>query len=255
MEESNVFELCSLILIGGQSSRMGSPKYLLPIPSIQNGGLVSTPLFIHSTCLHVATRQLCSITPTNQVTLSTRSAAQADELKLLINSPTMADIAVDFVYDSHNNAGPAAGLCAAHASRPRAHVLVTGCDYPLLQPAALSRLFDQHVKLKKAVTCFVNGDGWAEPLLAIWSPTALARLTRLVEEAQGRGVGPTRMLRMLEKEAQEHDGDSIDFTMGVNNITPDDAEWLTGVNTKEDWQAAEKKLTERLGLRGTSWPI
>lgn len=85
--------------------------------------------------------------------------------------------------ERHGDIGPAAGLLAAHAAHPAATLLVLGCDYPLLPPAALQQLI---LEYEPPLTCFVNVDGFTEPLIAVWS---LEALDALAEEAREGGVG------------------------------------------------------------------
>jgi hypothetical protein len=85
--------------------------------------------------------------------------------------------------ERHGDIGPAAGLLAAHAAHPAATLLVLGCDYPLLPPAALQQLI---LEYEPPLTCFVNADGFTEPLIAVWS---LEALDALAEEAREGGVG------------------------------------------------------------------
>jgi molybdopterin-guanine dinucleotide biosynthesis protein A len=72
--------------------------------------------------------------------------------------------------------GPAASLLAAHAHDADPHWLVLACDYPLVTVEALRQLREEFEEL---VTCFVNRDGFVEPLAAAW--------------ARGRWGGPGEM--------------------------------------------------------------
>jgi molybdopterin-guanine dinucleotide biosynthesis protein A len=62
--------------------------------------------------------------------------------------------------------GPAAGLLAAHAHDADTHWLVLTCDYPFVTVEALRQLCEE---FEEPVTCFVNRNGFVEPLVAAWA--------------------------------------------------------------------------------------
>lgn len=132
------------------------------------------------------------------------------------------DDGIYVVYDTDDkiaavsNAGPAAGLLAAYHLDRTAHWLVVACDYPLLSAADLRQLVDNY---QSPLTCFENAEGWPEPLLAIWSPSALDTLEHNVR----RGVtGPIKTLRgLLSKK-----------------LRPLDERSLMNINTPMEWEAA-----------------
>ena len=138
--------ICTLLLVGGQSSRMGQAKHLLRLPN-------SCLLFDHMVDI------LKSAGP---VAISARRDQGISHPRVIIDSQSI---------------GPASGLLAAHRYDATAHWLVVAIDYPLIQPAALQQLLDE---FQEPVTCFQNGDGYCEPLLGIWSPGALAELAKNV---------------------------------------------------------------------------
>jgi molybdopterin-guanine dinucleotide biosynthesis protein A len=203
-----------LILAGGHSSRMGSPKHLLPLP---NG-----PLYLH--LMHMLHEALPNIA-TFYVSLADRSTT--DEtlrdgtvvISDVHGSPTT--IAIETVTDSiTQDIGPAAGLLAAHGRDTAATWLVVACDFPLLQGEALKQLVDEY---EKPATCFRNDEGFTEPLLGIWSPQALEELQENVKNGRS---GPNYTLKKV----------------GSKLLVPNDQEWLVNVNTKQEWEAVQDRI-------------
>jgi molybdopterin-guanine dinucleotide biosynthesis protein A len=204
-----------LILAGGHSSRMGSPKHLLP--------LADKPLYIHLIdVLHEALPGMttCHISLAGRSTIDNILRDESAYISSADNSTLTAIKLKIITDDATQDIGPAAGLLAAHNYDEDATWLVIACDYPLLQAAAVSQLINSY---KEPVTCFKNGDGFSEPLLGIWSPQALRSLKDNV--AIGR-LGPSNTLKRL-------DG---------NLIVPANEEWLVNVNTKQEWQAAKARM-------------
>jgi molybdopterin-guanine dinucleotide biosynthesis protein A len=201
-----------LILAGGYSSRMGSPKHLLPFA----GG----PLYLQLVrILHGA---LPNIT-THHISLADRSVTDevlhTGEIQLC-SGDDFADktIALKIVTDAAaQDIGPAAGLLAAHNYDTAATWLVIACDYPLLESTAVEQLVESY---EEPATCFRNEEGFGEPLLGIWSPQALRSLKRNVENGRS---GPNYTLKHL----------------GSKLIAPTRKEWLINVNTKQEWKAAQ----------------
>jgi len=224
----------SLLLMGGQSSRMGSRKELLPFP---DGRLAIEHALdtLHSTFLE-----------RSSIYISMHSTSQLDAIKFMLEESRSESISADFrsqepqmqvykyrhkrcitpiriipIFDKHQeNIGPAAGLLAAHAMLPEATFLVLGCDYPLLPPSALQQLSLEYIA---PVTCFVNDSGFAEPLIAVWGPEALERLKENV--AHGRNG-----LHYAIKQ------------VGGKRVIPLKQEWITGTNTRKEWDEAMDSL-------------
>ncbi|KAF7713008.1 Uncharacterized protein PECH_007244 [Penicillium ucsense] len=236
-----------LLLAGGHSSRMGQRKELLILPD-------KTPLFIRMiTLLHE------SLPQSEQIYISLRDRQKLHELHqccpalvrqitpdtLHIFLPSLAKagepgipIAVRILFDEDlanqpggtEEIGPAKGLLRARQEGPESSWLVVACDYPLLCQDALDQLLQQHEKqqqpaahgLEKA-TVFQNADGFAEPLLGIWTPGALEDLSRAV----AKGItGPSYVVR--------HSGSTL--------IRPRCEKWLVNVNTPEEWEDVTREL-------------
>lgn len=217
--------LTPLILAGGKSTRMKSPKHLLTMPD-------GRPLYQHQ-CKVLA--KACPESPVVYMSLAQDSKVDGlqrtniscdDEQDKAPSASTDAP-KVRIIHDLHPNettesAGPAAGLLAAFSSNPHATWLVVPCDSPFLNTAVLERLRGEY---EPPVTCFRNSEGFCEPLIGIWSPEALGRLAE--NAARGR-AGPSAVVKGL----------------GGKQITlPDALEGsLVDVNTKEEWDAALEVL-------------
>jgi molybdopterin-guanine dinucleotide biosynthesis protein A len=128
-----------------------------------------------------------------------------------------------FDLEEYGDIGPAAGLLAAHAAHPAATLLVLGCDYSLLPPAALQQLI---LEYEPPLTCFVNTEGFTEPLIAVWSPEALEAL---VEEVREGRSGLNRVLGMLSGK----------------KVSPLRDTWITRCNTREEWEEALRLLQQK----------
>lgn len=143
------------LLIGGRSSRMGSPKHL-----IRTDGL---------TWVERTVRVLEGVA-------STVAIVGAGELP-----PSLSDaVRLPDVADSH---GPMAGLLAAMRWAPRASWLVAACDLPDLSREALEWLLAQRAPGRWAVLPRLPGSPGVEPLLALYD----FRAAGLLEELAARG--------------------------------------------------------------------
>jgi molybdopterin-guanine dinucleotide biosynthesis protein A len=205
-----------LILAGGHSSRMGSPKHLLPLPD--------GPLYIQLIrILHDALPEAKTV----HFSIANRSSLDETLRNGIVHLPSKgysSPIPLKLITDeTEDDMGPAAGLLAAHRSDPTATWLVIACDYPLLQAAAVHQLIESY---EAPATCFRNADGFSEPLLGIWSPHALQTLDENV--SNGRS-GPAYTLRRLDSKL----------------IAPVQEEWLTNVNTKQEWESAKPRMQDQ----------
>lgn len=193
-------KLAALVLAGGQSTRMGTPKHLLPFPGDE-------PLFVDLLC------RLRSSVPDMPCSISLRDADQARAVQDHAR-PTDLSIVIDD--RAQSDIGPAAGLLAAHRRDPDAHWLVVACDYPLLPARAVAMLL---AGFEEPVTCFANDEGWCEPLLSIWSPAALRALAANVEAGR---TGPNATVRALAGKM----------------LQPVEEWWLLNANTPAQWEHA-----------------
>jgi molybdopterin-guanine dinucleotide biosynthesis protein A len=206
-----------LLLAGGHSSRMGSPKHLL--------SLADEPLYLHLIrILHEALSHI----ETLFISLADGSIVDDSIRKGIVHlakagPATTITMRLNIISDdTDQDIGPAAGLLAAYRTDPTATWLIVACDYPILCAAAVRQLVDDY---EPPVTCFKNAEGFSEPLLAIWSPYALEQLRINVETGRS---GPSFTVKKLNGKL----------------IVPGDGRWLMNANTKEEWEKAKASWEE-----------
>jgi molybdenum cofactor guanylyltransferase len=167
--------LLGLVLVGGQSRRMGEEKHALEYRGEPQG-------------LRTA-RLLQAVS--DQVHLSARPGQALPGLE-----------AFPRIDDAFPPWGPVAGILSAMEARPDAAWLVAACDLPFLDAGTLADLVAGRDRLKVATAYRSAHGGLPEPLCAIWEPRARSRLLQAV--GVGRGC-PRKVLiesapRLLELE-------------------------------------------------------
>jgi len=236
----------SLILAGGVSSRMGVAKYSLPLPAADPG--TERPLLLHLILCHHRFQLSTSLEPSSDVSVSVRDQTQRVEIEQLLSSCRLPDdLKLSFIVDSVVDAGPASGLLAAYHHDESSCWFVTGCDYPLIESAALWQLSRAQESKRAAVTCFTNDEGFFEPLLAIWAPPALQVLQQLMLSAiaDGRKLGPNQAIRALEKMPSIQSGSTeAEHISNVCQVQPEDPIWIRNVNTPQNWADIQHYLRQ-----------
>ena len=160
--------LYGLVLAGGESRRMGAPKWALDYagePHAQR-----TARLLGAVCERV----FVSVRP-------------GQEDRRVPGVPAIADAFPPW--------GPVAGLLSAMEAYPDAAWLVAACDLPFLGEPALQTLVAGRDPLKIATAFRSARDGRPEPLCAVWEPRARLRLL------QAAGMGLTCPRRVLEGSA------------------------------------------------------
>lgn len=152
------------ILIGGASSRMGTPKHLLRIDG--------HPLVER---LYRILRPFCE-----RVVLLGRGTLP----RTLAKAPRIPD--------TPGIRGPLAGITAAFRARPNRAWLIVGCDMPYVDTEALDWLIGQRRQGRTAVIPRTES-GRPEPLLAIYEPAAREYLEWLAQQNRG----PAEMAQRL----------------------------------------------------------
>lgn len=201
-----------LILAGGKSVRMGSPKHLLELPD-------GTPLYKHHIDL---LRQACPDSAAIYISLAKDSVLD-DFLRDAAANVSIGP-PVKVIHDFQDisapeSGGPAQGLLSAFRLDPTATWLVVAVDYPLLTIDALRQLREAY---QPPVTCFRNAEGFCEPLVGIWSPEAVGLLAESADKGPSL-PGPSSIVRRLK-------GKQIELLEGSSTQ-------LRNVNTREDWEA------------------
>ena len=245
--------LFGLLLLGGQSSRMGTDKASLPWRG--------RPLYQHAVdSMLECCQQLFISLPQHHPLLSSLSASPLPpRVHLLLDDLSLGDI------------GPAISLLSAHSAQPTAAFLVFAVDFPLTPSAAFHRLIHCHdtATSPRLVSCYVHDDGNPEPLMSLWRPEALEAL-RHNALRKGR-TGPCQTIQELlglpvkkggrrkekesvgaEKEGNREERKEVaeekvekageaqlpDGKLAAGLIRPEEPYWLFNTNTPEQWQTA-----------------
>lgn len=137
------------LLVGGMSSRMGSPKQMLRF-----GG---------RTLGEIAAGALADALGTGILALGAGELPSGLRLAQLPDSPGLG--------------GPAAGLISSHRWAPEAAWIVAACDHPWLRAEHVAWLAGQRQPGRWAVIP-QQGDGHPCPTLALYEPQALELLER-----------------------------------------------------------------------------
>ncbi|WP_241767672.1 NTP transferase domain-containing protein [Tanticharoenia sakaeratensis] len=157
--------LYGLVLAGGASLRMGADKAALT--------------YLGRPQLARAYDALISVV--DHAFISVRREQADDPLRA----------AYPQIIDTLADAGPAAGLLAAHRAFADVALLVVACDMPRLDAATLAALVAARDH-QSSVTAYQSPhDGRPEPFCAIWEPAALRRLQDLAAEGH---FGPRRAM-------------------------------------------------------------
>lgn len=176
-----------LVLVGGESRRMGRDKALL---SYDGGStqLERTAGLLQSVCDRTFVSQRA------EQAFATPSGSEA-------------------IYDSVEDAkGPLCGILSAMRTHTDAHWLVLACDLPYLQSATLEKLIREFRAAPPQLTAYRSShDGLPEPLCAIYPAGSDATLLALSKEL-GKSC-PRKLL--IVKEARLIDQDD---PRSLNNI-------------------------------------
>jgi molybdenum cofactor guanylyltransferase len=143
--------LHGLVLLGGESRRMGSPKWALRYGDSEETQAERTIRLLSEVC--------------ERVFVSARTE-QASEL------PSHFGL----IIDSFPYRGPVAGILSAMHANPHAAWLVAACDLPLLDDVTVRHLVANREPLKIATAYRGSVDKLPEPLCAIWEPRSQQRL-------------------------------------------------------------------------------
>jgi molybdenum cofactor guanylyltransferase len=208
---SPIRHLRFMMLAAGKSSRIGSPKFLLPLPD-------GRPSYVHG--VEMLQR---AFPDAENIWLWLRDPSQlmADEVPGSLNVKLFYEtVHVDHSHLKNARGLPVNGLLAAFEIDPTCHWLFIPCDYPLLTMEELRHL---RVQYTEPVTCFENGRGLTERWVSIWGPDALARLSDNVVKGF---PDPGKVIQDLKGKR----------TSPIHNYS------LFNTNTKEEWEEAMSLL-------------
>ncbi|MFM1897771.1 MAG: hypothetical protein RL577_11, partial [Bacteroidota bacterium] len=158
---SETSEIEGLLLMGGQSSRMGSDKALLDYH-----GMPQYRYALNQLQRALGSNSSCWV-----------SASESQEFSLHAHETKVSDSEV------FAGNGPISGVLSVHLEAPNKSLLVMGVDYPYLQEYALNRLVSAYRVSGRSV-CFApaNADSklpvrnQLEPLVALYAPSDLQSL-------------------------------------------------------------------------------
>jgi molybdopterin-guanine dinucleotide biosynthesis protein A len=194
------------LLVGGKSSRMGSPKQLLRFDGRTLGEIVA-----HALSAAVSEAELhCDFSLSPKVAIL-GAGAIPDQLQCLPRVP-----------DAPGLAGPIAGLLAAHRWAPRAAWVLAACDHPWLSAADIRWLIHQRRPGTWAVLPRQRDDH-PYPTLALYEPQAL---TILESALLVQGADKVRIAEL--------------FNHPRTLIAPSFTRGLVNVNTPQELTAQEE---------------
>lgn len=193
------------VFIGGQSRRMGKPKFALSY----NGK-------IETRRIAELLAQFCE-----KVFLSSRSDLETDILTSLPNC--------ERIDDEHIGLGPIGGLATVMSRHPQNAWLAAACDLPFLQRKNFERLLKERDPLKYG-TCYLQKGGLGfEPMCAIYEPKFIFPL---FEAMSRRELSLSRIISQLPfKHIKVAAEDRANFT---NVNTPEEYELARMKKEKQD---------------------
>lgn len=190
----------SFILIGGNSSRFGSPKALIAIDG--------EPL------LDRTSNTIDTAIPNTKITLVSSGPDQF--LGLPNNLP--------FIFDLYQGRGPLGGLHAALAYAESEWAFIVACDYPFITADLISYL-EAHVADDVDAVVPIQPDGRGQPLCAFYRVKPCLEMVESILDRQR----PTPPLRAILEDINTH---YIPFNE-IENL-PDSERFFVNLNTPED---------------------
>jgi molybdopterin-guanine dinucleotide biosynthesis protein A len=196
------------LLVGGKSTRMGSPKQ-----SIEFGEHTLGEIALESLSA-AAESALGSAEPGGVVVLGAGPLPKSPRASVRLADPP-------------GLAGPGAGMIAAHRWAPEAAWIVAACDHPWLRREHIEWLAAQRKPGRWAVVPRQR-DGHPCPTLALYEPQALAAMERRARADRVRRADPSAVLDLAQTAIVQPPAELADG-------------W-TNVNTPEQLRAEEERL-------------
>ena len=187
--------LYGAVFVGGQSKRMGRPKFSLSYDGVSGTEKATNAL-----------NKLC-----DKVFLSSRADLDMSSLSTIKNA--------ERINDEHIQLGPVGGLATLMGRFPDKAWMITACDMPFLREEDFDIIFHERDPLRYG-TCYVQkGRLGYEPMCAIYEPKFIVPL---FEAMSRRELSLSRIIGELPfKEVKIPEGDRSKF-MNIN--TPEDYE-------------------------------
>jgi molybdopterin-guanine dinucleotide biosynthesis protein MobB len=186
------------LLVGGKSSRMGSPKQLLRFGESSLGEIVAQALNDGLNSAGDGPRCADAWNPH----LAVLGAGELPHpLQELTRLPDIAGVS-----------GPLVGLLAAHRWAPQSAWILAACDHPRVRSADIRALMEQRQPGRWAILSR-QPDGHPCPTLALYEPQALRLLERSLLE---RGANPPRLAELIDHPRTWVSPQISDGTIDVN---------------------------------------
>lgn len=190
-----------VILAGGESKRMGTPKHLLSTPA--------------GTMLELICQQL---SPQFKETL----VVGRDPIRSL--SP-----GVRFIKDARPEKTPLVGIYSALLCANTSLCFIVACDMPFVKPQVVQRLYEHTENADVSVPLI---DSYYEPLCAFYRSSALAAVERALDHGQRKVTAIYDGLRVCavdESILRTVDRELVSF---INLNTPRELSYLEELNTR-----------------------
>ncbi len=200
--------LYGAVFVGGQSRRMGAPKFSLSYNGVSEAERMSKVL-----------ARFC-----DKVYLSSRADLEMGSLPESTGAERINDV--------HTGLGPVGGLATLLGSHPDKAWLITACDMPFLGEKNFQTIVDGRDSLRYG-TCFLKKGGLGfEPMCAIYEPKFIIPLF----EAMSRGeLSLSRIIADLPfKRVPVPEGERTSF-MNIN--TPEEYEFARAKREQEQTSA------------------
>jgi len=163
-------ELFGAVFVGGQSTRMGKPKFSLTYEGVS--GTEKATKFLNKFC--------------KKVFLSSRADLDMSSL------PTIKG--TERINDEHIQLGPVGGLATLMGQFPNKAWMITACDMPFLKEDDFETIFQKRDPLRYG-TCYVQkGRFGYEPMCAIYEPKFIVPL---FEAMSRRELSLSRIIEAL----------------------------------------------------------
>jgi molybdopterin-guanine dinucleotide biosynthesis protein A len=163
--------MLGVILCGGDSTRMGEDKGLIPI---------GTQTWAASAVKKMATLDISVLVSINDQQLPRytevfpRNQLIPDDPAISLKGPLLKGAQLK----GSQLKGPLAGILSVHILAPTEDLFVLACDLPLMDPALLKNLYLRQQQLT-ANAYLYTADGEPEPLCGIYKASGLALITGL----------------------------------------------------------------------------
>ena len=203
--------LYGAVFVGGQSKRMGKPKFSLSY----NNGVPETERMIK------LLNPFCE-----KIFISSRSDL---DMGTLANLPD-----VERINDDHIGLGPVGGLATLMSRHPDKAWMITACDMPFIQEKNFETILNERDPLRYG-TCYIQeGERGFEPMCAIYEPKFILPL---YESMSRQELSLSRAIRDLPfKLVKIPEKDRTDF---MNTNTPE--EYETARLKREQQREQEQK--------------